>query len=149
MSILFDSKAMILTIHTAHTSYQMQVDKWNRLLHLYYGRRLGQDYLAGLFPQADRGFSPDYYETRHQRGMASPDTCPQEYTGFNVGDFRLSCLEVADSNGAAGADFRYVEHRIERGKYTLEGLPTAHDEGSEAERQHATCPAEKGTKPYG
>ena len=133
MSILFDSKAMILTIHTAHTSYQMQVDKWNRLLHLYYGRRLGQDYLAGLFPQADRGFSPDYYETRHQRGMASPDTCPQEYTGFNVGDFRLSCLEVADSNGAAGADFRYVEHRIERGKYTLEGLPSAHDEDSEAE----------------
>lgn len=133
MSILFDNKAMTITIHTAHTSYQMQVDRWKRLLHLYYGRKLGQDCLAGLFPQADRGFSPDYYETRHQRGMASPDTCPQEYTGFNVGDFRLSCLEVTGSDGAPGADFRYVEHRVEQGKYTLEGLPAAHNEGDEAE----------------
>lgn len=133
MSILFDGKKMTFTLHTANTTYQMQVDAWRRLVHLYYGRKLGQDCLAGLYPQADRGFSPDYYETRCQRGLASPDTRPQEYTGFNTGDFRLSCLEVTGSDGAAGADFRYAGHRIEAGKYALEGLPSAHDEGGEAE----------------
>ena len=133
MSILVNGKDMTVTLYTAHTMYQMQVDQWNRLSHLYYGRRLGQDCLAGLYPQADRGFSPDYYETRHQRGAVSPDTRPQEYTGFNTGDFRLSCLEVTNSAGTAGADFRYVGHRIERGKYGLAGLPAAHDEDSEAE----------------
>lgn len=133
MSILFNGEDMTVTLHTAHTTYQMQIDQWGRLSHLYYGRKLGQDCLAGLYPQADRGFSPDYYETRHQRGAVSPDTCLQEYTGFNVGDFRLSCLEVTDSTGAAGADFRYTGHRIEQGKYSLPGLPAAHDEDSEAE----------------
>ena len=108
MSILFDGKKMTFTLHTANTTYQMQVDAWRRLVHLYYGRKLGQACLAGLYPQADRGFSPDYYETRCQRGLASPDTRPQEYTGFNTGDFRLSCLEVTGSDGAAGADFRYT-----------------------------------------
>ena len=133
MSIHFDDKAKTLTLHTANTTYQMQVDAWGRLLHLYYGRRLGDDSLEGLYPPADRGFSPDYYETRCQRGLASPDTRPQEYTGFNVGDFRLSALEVTGPDGAPGADFRYTEHRVEPGKYELEGLPAAHDENDEAE----------------
>lgn len=133
MSILFNDKDMTVTLHTTHTTYQMQIDQWGRLSHLYYGRKLGQDCLAGLYPQADRGFSPDYYETRHQRGAVSADTRPQEYTGFNIGDFRLTCLEVAGSDGAAGADFRYTKHRTEPGKYNLSGLPAAHDADGEAE----------------
>ena len=36
-------------------------------------------------------------------------------------------------DGAAGADFRYTAHRIYRGKYTLEGLPSAYDADQEAE----------------
>ena len=133
MSIHFDDKARTLTLHTANTTYQMLVDTWGHLLHLYYGRRLEGYSLERLYPPTDRGFSPDYYETRCRRGTASPDTQPQEYTGFNVGDFRLSALEVTGSNGAPGADFRYIGHRVERGKYVLDGLPTAHDENDEAE----------------
>ncbi len=133
MSILFDRSAKTLTLHTANTTYQMQVNPWGRLVHLYYGRRIGGDCLDGLYPPANKGFSTDYYETRAQQGLASPDTLPQEYTGFNVGDYRLSAIEVTAPGGMIGADFLYTGHRIERGKYSLEGLPSAHDENEEAE----------------
>ena len=85
-----------------------------------------------LYPRTDRGFSPDYYAYRTHRGV-SPDLLPQEYTGCNVGDFRLSCLTVADSRGAFGADFTYVSHTVEAGKYQLTGLPCAHAEENDAE----------------
>ena len=96
MSIRFDSDSRIFVLETAHTSYHMKVDALGHLLHLYYGKKIGAGDLMQLYPRTDRGFSPDYYAYRTHRGI-SPDLLPQEYTGCNVGDFRLSCLTVADS----------------------------------------------------
>ena len=133
MGIQFDTATSTFTLQTARTTYRMRVDERGRLLHMYYGRRIGRGDLRELYPPADHGFSPDYYPCRLRRGV-SPDVLPQEYTGCNVGDFRLSCLVVRDRmTGAAGADFLYDSHEITPGKYTLEGLPCAHDEDSEAE----------------
>lgn len=133
MGIQFDTATSTFTLQTARTTYRMRVDERGRLLHMYYGRRIGRGDLRELYPPADHGFSPDYYPCRLRRGV-SPDVLPQEYTGCNVGDFRLSCLVVRDGmTGAAGADFLYDSHEITPGKYTLEGLPCAHDEDSEAE----------------
>lgn len=101
MSIRFDSEARIFVLETAHTSYHMKVDALGHLLHLYYGKTIGTGDLMQLYPRTDRGFSPDYYAYRTHRGV-SPDLLPQEYTGCNVGDFRLSCLTVADSRGTFG-----------------------------------------------
>ena len=103
MGIQFDTATGVFALETAHTSYHMQVDPRGHLLHLYYGRSIGQGSLKALYPRADHGFSPDYYPCRRERGV-SPDVLPQEYTGCNVGDFRLSCLVVRDETGAAGAD---------------------------------------------
>ena len=132
MGIQFDTATSVFSLETARTSYRMRVDERGHLLHLYYGRSIGQGDLSALFPPADHGFSPDYYPCRLRRGV-SPDVLPQEYTGCNGGDFRLSCLVVRDPDGAAGADFLYESHEITPGKYTLDGLPCAHDEGDEAE----------------
>ena len=132
MSIRFDSDSRIFVLETAHTSYHMKVDALGHLLHLYYGKKIGTGDLMQLYPRTDRGFSPDYYAYRTHRGI-SPDLLPQEYTGCNVGDFRLSCLTVADSRGAFGADFTYVSHTVEAGKYQLTGLPCAHAEENDAE----------------
>ena len=132
MSIRFDSDSRIFVLETAHTSYHMKVDALGHLLHLYYGKKIGTGDLMQLYPRTDRGFSPDYYAYRTHRGV-SPDLLPQEYTGCNVGDFRLSCLTVADSRGAFGADFTYVSHTVEAGKYQLTGLPCAHAEENDAE----------------
>lgn len=132
MSIRFDSEARIFVLETAHTSYHMKVDALGHLLHLYYGKTIGIGDLMQLYPRTDRGFSPDYYAYRTHRGI-SPDLLPQEYTGCNVGDFRISCLTVADEKGAFGADFTYVSHTVEAGKYQLTGLPCAHAEENDAE----------------
>ena len=132
MGIQFDARTQTFILQTIHTTYQMRVDERGRLLHMYYGRKIGRGDLRELYPPPDHGFSPDYYPCRLRRGV-SPDVLPQEYTGCNVGDFRLSCLVVRDPDGAAGADFLYESHEITPGKYTLDGLPCAHDEGAEAE----------------
>ena len=132
MAILFDAAARTFTLSTQNTTYQMGLDHLDRLLHLYYGPAIGQGQLSAPYPPADQGFSPNANADRNRRGI-SPDTLPQEYTGCNVGDFRLSCLVVRDEDGAAGADWHYVSHSIQNGKYSLEGLPSAHDEEAEAE----------------
>ncbi len=132
MGIQFDAITRIFTLQTRHTTYRMQVDERGRLLHLYYGRRIGTGDLAAMYPAANHGFSPDYYPCRRDHA-ASPDVLPQEYTVGNMGDFRLCCLWVRDEQGAAGADFLYRDHRIAPGKYALDGLPAAHDEDAEAE----------------
>ena len=47
MAIIFDANRKIFTIHTKHTTYQMQADAKGYLLHLYYGVRVKgtMDYL--------------------------------------------------------------------------------------------------------
>ena len=132
MSIRFNSETNIFVLETAHTCYHMKVDALGHLLHLHYGKKIGAGDLMQLYPRTDRGFSPDYYDYRTHRGV-SPDILPQEYTGCNTGDFRISCLTVADEKGAFGADFTYVDYTIESGKYSLHGLPSAHEEENDAE----------------
>ncbi len=132
MSVVYQPQDQTFRLQTQHTSYCMRVGRGGHLLHLYYGSRIGEGDLAALYPPADVGFSPSYYAGRFER-VLSPDLLPQEYTGCNVGDFRLGCVSVTDGAGARGADFIYVSHRIVSGKYALAGLPASHDEDGEAE----------------
>ena len=41
MSIRFEAKTSTFTLHTQHSTYQMQLDPMGHLLHLYYGRSVG------------------------------------------------------------------------------------------------------------
>ena len=56
MGIIYNEKAKTFTLHTQNTTYQMQIDAYGFLLHLYYGRKTDgvMDY---LLTYADRGFS--------------------------------------------------------------------------------------------
>ena len=136
MSIHIDRTQRLFTLQTASSTYQMQIGPVGHLLHLYYGRRLEGccDYLYLL---RDCGFSPNPYELQEERGW-SLDTMPQEYSGSNTGDFRLPALELETEEGLRGADLRYVRHEVREGKYALEGLPAAYDEGGAAETLSVT-----------
>ncbi len=101
MSIRFDSRGPHFCIGDRPYQLPHEGGCVGHLLHLYYGKTIGTGDLMQLYPRTDRGFSPDYSAYRTHRGI-SPDLLPQEYTGCNVGDFRLSCLTVADSRGAFG-----------------------------------------------
>ena len=42
MSIIYDEKYKTITLHTRNTTYQMQIDRYGFLLHLYYGKDSGR-----------------------------------------------------------------------------------------------------------
>ena len=123
MAISFDEKNRTFTLTTQHSMYQMKVGPMGYLLHLYYGRRC-TDQFDYLHLERDCGFSPNPYELSATRGF-SLDTFPQEYSGFNCGDFRLPSVIAESENGITGSDFRFVDYQIQKGKYLLRDLPAA------------------------
>ena len=85
MSIHFKKDNKIIQINTENSMYQMQIDKYDRLIHLYYGKNTGDDDLDYLIQKYDRGFSPNPNEAGNDRTY-SLDVLPQEYTGTDNGD---------------------------------------------------------------
>ena len=132
MSIRYDETRKLLTLETKHSTYQMQVDSYGFLHHLYYGRKVGSANMEYIIENYDRGFSGNPYEVRFDRTF-SLDTFAQEYTSFGVGDYRINGLSVINGDGSYGADFRYVEHEIRQGKYSIPDMPAVYDNGGEAQ----------------
>ena len=132
MSIHFDPSTRLLTLRTASSSYQMQIDELGFLRHLYYGRDTGAADLRYLHRYYDLGFSGNHYEHRFERAP-SPDTIAQEYSSSGAGDYRVPAVVAIGPSGHRGTDWRYVSHEICAGKYALAGLPSACDNGGECE----------------
>ena len=126
MSVQYDASARTFTIHTAAATYQMKVDQYGYLLHLYYGARAEGD-LSYLITYADRsgmcGCPHDVADRTY-----SLDVLPQEYAFQGTGDMRSPLLMVRGADGTFGCDLRYVGHEIRPGKYGLPGLPAAYSE---------------------
>lgn len=131
MSIQFDTQRNALNLETRNTTYQMQIDSLGHLLHLYYGRRL-EGSMEHLYAPQDCGFSPNPYPLRLERTW-SMDLLPQEYSGANTGDYRLSSLDLSTSEGIRGADLQYTHYETAPGKYSLSGMPAALAHDGEAE----------------
>lgn len=124
MAVEFDPAHKTYTLHTEHTSYQLQADRFGRLLHLYYGQR-SEGCLDYLLTYADRGFSGNPYEAGDERGY-SMDALPQELPVQGTGDCRSPMLTVRDEVGTFGSDLKLRGHAIRAGKYALEGLPAVY-----------------------
>ena len=97
MSILYDEEQQLFTLHTVHTTYQMKVDAFGFLLHLYYGRRTAgnMDY---LLTYADRGFSGNPYDAGIDRTY-SMDALPQELPCHGTGGLRHPQLPQSGQSG--------------------------------------------------
>ncbi len=130
--IVLDQENKIFTLHTQNTTYQMKVDQYHVLEHIYYGARIDNRDLSGLIKCGERSFSPNPDEAGRNRDY-SLDVMPQEYSTCGVGDFRLPSIELELPGGSHTADLRYEGFHLERGKYKLEGLPGFHGMENEAE----------------
>ena len=124
MPIIYSPEKRIFTIHTAHSSYQLQADALGNLLHLYYGAR-SEGHMDYLLSYADRGFSGNPGAAGSDRTY-SLDALPQEFPTQGSGDFRSPLLIVRDANGVFGCQLRYRSHEILPGKYSLPGLPAVY-----------------------
>lgn len=131
MAICFFEQEKIFSLHTKNTTYQMKVDQFGFLIHLYYGKRTqgSMDYLLTYY---DRGFSGNMYDVGMNR-CYSLDALPQEYPAVGTGDFRNCALEICNADGSRSCDLRYAGHEIRKGKYTLSGLPAVYAQEDEAE----------------
>lgn len=85
-----------------------------------------------LYIPQDCGFSPNPYELRLEKSW-SLDLLPQEYSGANTGDFRVSSLNLVAEDGIWGTDLRFVRYEILPGKYSVPGMPSAFDREGGAE----------------
>ena len=131
MSIIYDEKYKTITLHTRNTTYQMQIDRYGFLLHLYYGKTAEgcMDYLLTYY---DRGFSGNPYEAETDRTY-SMDALPQEFPSLGTGDYRTPACIIKNTDRTYASDFRYVSHTIKEGKYSLPGLPAVYADTDEAQ----------------
>lgn len=131
MAIHYQREKRIFTLQTEHTTYQMKVDDFGFLLHLYYGSSISGD-MDYLLTYYDRGFSGNPADVGDDRTY-SLDVLPQEYPVLGVGDYRNSALVIHNADGSDCCDLRYVRHEIKEGKYGLPGLPAVHAKEEEAQ----------------
>ena len=131
MAIRYWKEKQIFSIDTKNTTYQMKVDSYGFLLHLYYGAKVNgaMDY---LLTYADRGFSGNPAEAGADRTY-SLDVLPQEYPTWGTGDYRNAALIIQNADHSESCKLQYAGHAIKKGKYNLPGLPAVYAEENEAE----------------
>lgn len=130
MAIIYNPNKRIFTLHTKHSTYQMQVDSLGYLLHLYYGAKNNSS-MEYVLTYADRGFSGNPYAAGADRTY-SLDALPQEFPTLGTGDYRNIALDIKNSRGIESTNLLYKKHEIRKGKYALPGLPAVWADEAEA-----------------
>lgn len=110
-----------LALHTANTSYIMQVRE-GFLLHLYWGRKTLGDSGYMFRTQGRAAFSPCM---EHCEGFILDDV-PLEYPCWGRGDMRTPALEVINPDGSDIIDLRVKKYDVIEGKPSIPGLPAAY-----------------------
>ena len=121
----------VFYLETVNTLYQMKVDAFGVLNHLWYGAKT-DDCMDYLLDYPDVGFSGNIYEAENQRTY-SLNTLPLEYATRGVGDFRVPAISVTHADGSNALDLRFEDYHIRKGKYAIPGLPAVYADEAEAE----------------
>ena len=132
MGIIYSKSDRTFTIQTKNTTYQMQVDPYGFLLHLYYGKKTDGSCMDYLLTYYDRGFSGNPFDAGDDRTY-SMDALPQEYPSYGTGDYRSTALIIENADGSTACDLRYRSHRIFNGKYKIPGLPAVYADETESQ----------------
>ena len=132
MGIVYSKSDRTFTIQTKNTTYQMQVDPYGFLLHLYYGKKTDGSCMDYLLTYYDRGFSGNPFDAGDDRTY-SMDALPQEYPSYGIGDYRSTALIVENADGSTACDLRYRSHHIFNGKYKIPGLPAVYADETESQ----------------
>ena len=129
MAIRFEGNIFHLT--TDHTLYQMGLDAFGVLYHLWYGEKT-ECSMCYLYDYPDVGFSGNPYEAGKLRTY-SMDTLPLEYATEGNGDYRIPAAAVVNSDGSCALDLRYESYEIREGKYAIPGLPAVYADEAQAQ----------------
>ena len=113
---LSEEKLTVLRLDNDGITYAMAVTEEGYLLHVYYGKRCGDDDLTYLLHLDEGNYTPQHH---NRERMGFMDSRPFEYPCHGIGDFREPCFMILDGDGMSACDLRYKSHRIVSGKPEL------------------------------
>ena len=121
MAVIVNEQMGVFHLTGSRTSYLMDVH-CGTLRHLYYGPRVESEAAHTLVRDVRAGYMANFPEEDACPG-ACPDTLPQEYSGHENGDFRVSCVVPQSPEGDAVCRWRYEGFEILDRYPRPEGLP--------------------------
>ncbi len=125
MGIQFIEEKNLFKLDTATSTYVIQIFEQGYLLCPYYGASIPDVNFKGYtFRGWFASFSPSNASVSDH--SFSADVSPLEYSGFGVGDFRKSAVAIRNADGNNCTDFRYVSHKIYKGKPSLKAMPATY-----------------------
>ena len=132
MAFVYNKEEGLITLHTLHTTYQMKVGQFGHLYHVYYGKKVEGD-MSYLLTFYDRGSAGNPYEAGLMDTTVSMDAQPMEYPCYGNGDYRSPAFSMKDKFGVYGADLRFRDCAVLKGKYSIPNLPAVYAQEEEAE----------------
>ena len=115
----------VFTLQTKNSTYQMKVSEHGHLLHIYYGARITDADVSYLIPKVIRSHESNPDEAGKDR-IYSLCAYPQEFSSNDAGDYRIPSIELVNPDGSYAFVGKYKSHKIYRGKYALNTLPTVY-----------------------
>lgn len=129
MGIIFNESAKEFHLYNENISYLMKIMRNDQMGQLYFGKRIPQkenyDYLT---ENRYRPVTPYVFDNEYSFTL---EHLKQEYPSYGTTDYRMPALEILQPNGSRITDFRYVSHKIYKGKPALKGLPATYTESEE------------------
>ena len=130
MPIKFNKEKRVIHLYNKEISYLIHITPDNGLIHLYFGSYL-KDY--DLYSMA---YNTSNYYSHLVNGVEekalienfNSDTSSMEFPCFGTGDYRPCAIKIKNHFGDETTDFRYVSHKVFKGKEKLEGLPCLYGE---------------------
>ncbi|MBQ2735921.1 MAG: alpha-galactosidase [Clostridia bacterium] len=127
MAIFENKQDKTFTLYTKNTMYQMKVDDFGVLQHIYYGKRMEYVDLSYSAWLGVVSFSPNPID----RVNYSNNHAPLELSACGLGDFRINALALRNNDGSLAADPRFYSAEVIKGKYSIPGLPAFYGEEGE------------------
>ena len=92
---LSEEKLTVLRLDNDGITYAMAVTEEGYLLHVYYGKRCGDDDLTYLLHLDEGNYTPQHH---NRERMGFMDSRPFEYPCHGIGDFREPCIMILDGD---------------------------------------------------
>ena len=129
MGVIFNEKTGEFHLYNENISYLMKILRNGQMGQLYFGRKVPQKNDYGyLIENRYRPVSAYVFDNEYSFTL---EHLKQEYPAYGTTDFRMPALEIMQSNGSRITDFKYVSHKIYKGKPGLKGLPATYTESED------------------
>lgn len=125
--IYFNEIDKIFTIQTENSTYQIKIDKYNFLSHIYYGNKICEGSMDYLVKDGSIVFSVNPAESEDRN--FSLEILPQEYSSCGIGDYRISSINLTDGNGARVFSPKFIGYEIKNGVKEIDGMPHIYEDG--------------------